>query len=400
MSFYRDPLPSRWQPPLRISTEVGWYDLFSRGARDWLRHNEKVRESVEKSLPNLIAGPDVLSGPGGGTVLVPVRLAEHARFRLRDPESETGAGQGAGEPGQVLKPGQPQQGEQTSGNEAGSGQGDLQFVLELKVEDVLDWLWEELKLPDLKPKQSARQEDVDYVREGWDKRGARSRLDRRRTIKQAIRRRAIQVDPAPFTDDDLRFRQLVRRERPATNAAVIFAIDVSGSMGETERQLAKTFFFFALQGIRRQYAKVEVAFVAHSAEAWEFNEQQFFQTSGTGGTVSSTVFKLSKEIIKERYDPSQYNVYLFYASDGENLVDDRELASESLREVCEGLNYGGFIEIRPAYGISPETELAGIFARAQRENLPLGMARVTSREDVWNALRQFFQEQQARAEAA
>ena len=334
MSFFRDSV-SRWQPPLRICTEVGWYDLFSRGARDWLRHNEKVRESVEKTLPNLIAGPDVLSGPGGGTVLVPVRLAEHARFRLRDPESETGAGQGAGEPGQVLRPGQPQQGQNQGGGEAGSGQGDLQFVLELKVEDVLDWLWEELKLPDLKPKQSARQDDVDFVREGWDKRGVRSRLDRRRTVKQAIRRRAIQEDPAPFTDDDLRFRQLVRRERPATNAAVIFALDVSGSMGETERQLAKTFFFFALQGIRRQYAKVSVAFVAHSAEAWEFNESQFFQTSGTGGTVSSTAFKLSQEFIRERFDPSQYNVYLFYASDGENLVDDRELATDSLKEVCE-----------------------------------------------------------------
>lgn len=400
MTFYRDRLVSRWQPPLRISTEVGWYDLFSRGARDWLRHNEKVRESVEKSLPNLVAGPDVLSGPGGGTVLVPVRLAEHARFRLRDADSETGAGQGAGEPGQVLKPGQPQQGDQASGSEAGSGQGDLQFVLELKVEDVLDWLWEELKLPDLKPKTSARQEDQEYVREGWDKRGVRSRLDRRRTVKQAIRRRAIQTDAAPFTDDDLRFRQLKRRDRPATNAAVIFALDVSGSMGDTERQLAKTFFFFALQGIRRQYAKVEVAFVAHSAEAWEFNEAQFFQTSGTGGTVSSTAFKLSKQIIDERYDPSQYNVYLFYGSDGENLVDDREPATESLRQVCASLNYGGFIEIRPAYGISPETELAGIFSRVQREGHPLGSARVTGREDVWNALRQFFQEQQARAEVA
>jgi uncharacterized sporulation protein YeaH/YhbH (DUF444 family) len=393
-------LLSRWQAPLRISTEVGWYDLFSRGARDWLRHNEKVREAVEKSLPNLVAGPDVLSGSGGGTVLVPVRMAEHARFRLRDSDNATGAGQGAGEPGQVLKPGQPQPGGQSSGSEAGSGEGDLRFVLELKVEDVLDWLWEELKLPDLKPKTSARQEDQEYVREGWDKRGVRSRLDRRRTVKQAIRRRAIQADAAPFTDDDLRFRQLKRRDRPATNAAIIFALDVSGSMGEVERQLAKTFFFFALQGIRRQYAKVEVAFVAHSAEAWEFNETQFFQTSGTGGTVSSTAFKLSREIIQERFDPSQYNVYLFYASDGENLVDDREPASESLRQVCTGLNYGGLIEIRPAYGISPETELAGIFARAQREGLPLGLARVTGREDVWNALRQFFQEQQARAELA
>ena len=81
-------------------------------------------------------------------------------------------------------------------------------------------------------------------------------------------------------------------------------------------------------------------------------------------------------------------------------MDDREPASESLREICGSLNYGGFIEIRPAYGISPETEMAGIVSKLQRENLPLGMARVTGREDVWNALRQFFQEQQARAEAA
>ena len=240
----------------------------------------------------------VTAGEGGGTVLVPVRLAEHARFRLRDPDSQTGAGQGAGEPGQVLRPGQPQPGDE-QGSEAGSGQGDLQFVLELKVDDVLDWLWEELKLPDLKPKTSGRVEDDEFVREGWDKRGVRSRLDRRRTVKQAIRRRAIQEDPAPFVDDDLRFRQLVRRHKPATNAAVIFALDVSGSMGETERQLAKTFFFFALQGIRRQYGKVETAFLAHSAEAWEFSEAQFFQTSGTGGTVSSTVFTLAKDVIRD-----------------------------------------------------------------------------------------------------
>ena len=399
MNVGRPPVRSRWQQSSRISAEIGWYDLFSRGARDWLRHNEKVRESVEKTLPNLIAGPDVLSGSGGGTVLVPVRLAEHARFRLRDPENQTGAGQGAGEPGQILRPGQPQPGNE-QGSDAGSGQGDLQFVLELKVEDVLDWLWEELKLPDLKPKTSGRVEDDEFVREGWDKRGVRSRLDRRRTVKQAIRRRAIQEDPAPFVDDDLRFRQLVRRHKPATNAAVIFALDVSGSMGETERQLAKTFFFFALQGIRRQYGKVETAFLAHSAEAWEFNESQFFQTSGTGGTVSSTVFKLAKDVIRERYDPSQYNVYVFYASDGENLVDDREPAAESLRELCAGINHVGFVEIRPAYGISPETEMAGVISRMQSEDLPLGMARVTNREDVWNALRQFFQDQQTQTAAA
>ena len=80
----------------------------------------------------------------------------------------------------------------------------------------------------------------------------------------------MQKDSAPIINDDLRFRQLVRREAPATSAAVIFALDVSGSMDEGQRRLAKQFFFFALQGLRRQYAKVEVAFIAHAAEAWEF----------------------------------------------------------------------------------------------------------------------------------
>ena len=382
---------------IRIAAEVGWYDLFSRGARDWLRHNEKVREAVENALPNLIAGPDVLTGSGSNTVAVPVRLLEHARFRLGDPDSESGAGQGAGEVGQILKPGGTPGGDPQSGSQGGSDQGELKFVLELKIDDLMDWLWEEMRLPELKPKRSPATEDADLVREGWDRRGARSRLDRRRTVKEAVKRRAIQESPAPFTDDDLRFRQIVARQKPAINAAVIFALDVSGSMGDTERQLAKTFFFFALQGIRRQYSKVETAFLAHAAEAWEFNESEFFQTSGTGGTVTSTVLELALDLVHHRFDPAHYNVYLFYASDGDNYSDDRTKAAAALRELTDLVNYTGYVEIRPSYGISAETEMAAVFAELQREQRPMGMSRVTGRDDVWNALRAFFQQQ---AEAA
>ncbi|MGE5524890.1 MAG: DUF444 family protein [Rhodospirillaceae bacterium] len=380
---------------IRIATEVGWYDLFSRGARDWLRHNEKVREAVENALPNLIAGPDILTGSSSSTVAVPVRLLEHARFRLGDPESETGAGQGAGEVGQILKPGSAPGGDPQSGSQGGSGQGELRFVMELKIDDLMDWLWEELRLPELKPKRSPAADDAELVREGWDRRGARSRLDRRRTVKEAVKRRAIQESPAPFTDEDLRFRQIVTRQKPAVNAAVIFALDVSGSMGDTERQLAKTFFFFALQGIRRQYAKVEIAFLAHAAEAWEFNESEFFQTSGTGGTVTSTVLDLSLQLVHTRFDPMHYNVYLFYASDGDNYSDDRGKSATALRELTELINYTGYVEIRPSYGITAETEMAAVFAELQREQRPMGMARVTGRDDIWTALRAFFQQQAA-----
>ena len=388
---------TRPETPSRVFATVSWYDLFSRGARDWLRHNEKVREAVRQRVREYITGPDVLSRAQGGTVLVPVRLLEHARFRLRDPDSESGAGQGAGEPGQVLRPAQPQAGDEEGERRGGTGEGEVKFVLELKVDDFLDWLWEEMKLPELKPKQSPVAEDADFVREGWGKRGARSRLDRRRTIKEAVKRRAVQEHPVPFTDDDLRFRQLVRRPKPATNAVVIFALDVSGSMGETERQLAKMFFFFALQGVRRQYPRVETVFIAHTVNAWEFSEEDFFRTSGTGGTASSSAFNLAYDVLHTRYDPARYNSYVFYASDGENASDDHEAAVSAVGRVAPELNYLGYVELRTSHGISLQTEMSSILAELQEEHPGIGMRQVASHDDVWAALREFFQQQ---AEAA
>ncbi len=373
-----------------IAAETPWYKLFSRGARDWLRHNQKVRETVKGSLPDLLSGADTLSRSSDRTVLVPVRLLEHARFRLRDAETCVGAGQGKGEPGEVLRPARSQREE---GQGGGSERGEFKFVLELKIDDILDWLWDELKLPDLKPKHSANVEDPEYRREGWDKRGARSRLDRRRTVKEAVKRRAVQEAGAPaFTDDDLRYRQLVRRRTPALNAVVMFVLDVSGSMVEVQRKLAKTFFFFALHGIRRKYAKVEMVFVAHASEAWEFQEGEFFQVTGDGGTQASSAFRLCEEILNTRYNPSRYNAYLFYASDGENASTDHEAAAEALSKLIEDLNYAGYIETMAGGGI-PRTEMNALFSELARRGLPAAAMPVSSQEDVWSAIRHFFSEQ-------
>jgi hypothetical protein len=384
--------------PSRIAAETSWYDLFSRGARDWLRHNDKVREAVRQRMREFISSPDVVTRGEGRTVLVPVRLLEHARFRLRDPESSSGVGQGEGQAGQVLRPAQPQSGDTAGEKRGGTGEGEVTFVLELKIDDILDWLWDEMKLPDLKPKQSSAVEDAELVREGWDRRGARSRLDRRRTVKEAVKRRAVQEHPVAFTDDDLRFRQLVHRRKPATNAAVLFALDVSGSMGEAERVLAKTFFFLALHGIRRQYPKVETAFLAHTVEAWEFSEEDFFRTSGTGGTAASSVFKLCRDLTRERFDPGRYNLYLFYVSDGENASEDRDAATTALRELLPELNYLGYVEIRPASGRSADTEMSGILAELQRDHPAIGIQQGARQEDVWTALREFFQQQAAQSD--
>ena len=377
---------------IRIAAETPWYELFSRGARDWLRHNQKVRAAVKESLPELLAGADLISRPGNRTVAVPVRFLEHSRFRLLDPQSQQGAGQGKGNPGDILQPGR-EQGEKGQG---GTGNGEIKFVVELKVDEIVDWLWEELKLPELKPKRSATLDEPDYVREGWDKRGARSRLDRRRTLKEAVKRRAVQVNPVAIVNEDLRFRQLAKRAMPATNAVVIFALDVSGSMDEAQRRLAKQFFFFALQGIRRQYTKVETVFLAHAAQAWEFDESQFFQASSSGGTVSSSVANLALELLNQRYDTSRYNAYFFYASDGENAAEDRDEARATLGELAGLVNYAGYCETGGVATFRPrETQLAEIFGELKAKGGPVGVSHLSSQEDIWRSIREFFKEQAA-----
>ena len=376
---------------------TAWYDLFSRGARDWLRHNDKVRHAVQQHLPELIAGPDLITGPQERTVQVPVRLLEHARFRLADGRSQNGAGQGEGQPGDILQQSQPGRGEPGDG---GQDDGDVRLLLEFSIDDVMDWVWEELKLPDLKPKPSARIDEVELVREGWDKRGARSRLDRRRTIKEAIKRRAVQADPVPFTNDDLRFRQVVTRPKPSTSAVILFVIDVSASMTQLERKLAKSFFFFALQGIRRKYARVETRFIAHTTHAWEFSESEFFQVSGIGGTIASSAFKLALELARNEYTAAQHNVYMFYASDGENFTEDRTAATGVLTELGSVLNYIGYVETLPGIPRSLETEMRRLCNELERRGVPISSSVLSSPDDVWRALRKFFTQETGEGQEA
>jgi len=381
---------------VRVAAETPWYDLFSRGARDWLRHNHKVREAVKGGLPELLAGSDLMTGPTNKTVVVPVKFMEHARLRLADASVQQGAGQGRGEPGEVLQPGREPGADARQG---GTGDGEIRFVVELKVDEIVDWLWEELKLPELKPRRSATMDEPDFVREGWNKRGARSRLDRRRTIKESIKRRSVQEDAVAIIDDDLRFRQLVKRASPAMNAAVIFALDVSGSMDDAQRRLAKQFFFFALQGIRRQYAKVETVFLAHAAEAWEFEESQFFQASSSGGTVTSSVAKLALQTMQARYDPARYNTYFFYASDGENAAEDRDESRALLGEIAGQVNYAGYVETGGIATFRPrETQLAEVFAELKAGGAPVGTSHLGSQDDVWTAIRAFFTEEATHGE--
>ena len=372
------------------STPLGlakWYELFSRGARDWLRHDEKVRDSVREHLPQIVAGADVIND-GAKTVRVPVRMLEHYHFRLRRPDDQEGAGQGKAKPGDVLQGPTRQRGAGEKGP-GGQDEGEVQLLLELKIDDIVDWLWEEMQLPNLKARVGPSDE-TDWIREGWDRRGARSRLDRRRSFKQLVKRRGNPQATPTFTDDDLRFRQLARRKQPAIHAVVFFMLDVSGSMSDRDRKLAKSFFFWVVQGLRREYRSMETVFVAHTTEAWEFTEPEFFQVSGTGGTVASTGFQKVHEIIEERYNPGRCNIYLFYASDGDNSVGDGSLARESLKAIAEDACYTGYVEVSSGLSRQLATETGRLYAELASAGFAAGSYALNDYDDVWGAVRHFF----------
>ena len=372
------------EPP---SSAAKWYELFSRGARDWLRHDAKVRAAVRAHLPEMIAGGELI-GDAARTVRVPVKLLEHYRFRLRHNAERQGAGQGQVKPGDVFT--DPAQGGLPGGRGPGSeAPGEVQVLLEFRIDDIVEWVWEELQLPNLAPR-TGPSDDPDWIRAGWDRRGVRSRLDRRRSFRELVKRRGASGAAPAFTDEDLRFRQLSRRRRPAVRAVAFFLLDVSGSMSERDRRLAKTFFFWTVQGLRRQYRALETVFVAHTTEAWEFDEAEFFQVSGSGGTVASSGFAKVLEIIHERFDPGRYNVYLFYASDGDNAASDAGAARAALSSLVAAASFCGYVEV--AAGVSPRrgSETGRLFAELAAAGGAADSGALGQFEDVWDAIRRFF----------
>jgi uncharacterized sporulation protein YeaH/YhbH (DUF444 family) len=148
-----------------------------------------------------------------------------------------------------------------------------------------------------------------------------------------------------------------------------------------------------VQGLRRQYTHIEPVFVAHTIEAWEFPEQEFFQVSGSGGTVASSAFRKVLDIAAQRYDPARFNIYTFYASDGANFRHDREAAQAALAELGEIVNFIGYVETASAAQQALTTETSSLFEQLQADTGVAGRYGLSTPESVWDAIRAFFTQQ-------
>jgi len=284
-----------------------------------------------------------------------------------------------------------------SGGGSGSGRGDASnqgegmddFVFELNHQEFLDFMFEDLELPNLVSKQLKESDSFKWIKAGYQREGIPARLNitqslrgakaRRIALGGAIRREIRQLEQAldalgeetddnrdqhrdlnqklerarrrlnhiPFLDDfDLRYNSLVQQPTPTTSAVMFCLMDVSGSMTQDIKDLAKRFFILLHLFLQRHYEKTEVVFIRHHTKADEVDEETFFYSRETGGTVVSSALELMDEIVRDRYPTDCWNIYAAQASDGENWQDDsprcRELLAKRLLPLVQ---YYAYVEI-------------------------------------------------------
>ncbi len=374
------------------------WSLYRRGPIDQARHNEKVKEAIKANLQDIISEEAIISSDGKRVVKVPVRSLELPHFRF-DPNKSRQAGQGSGkgEPGE-----QGSEDGQTVGPGRGKGAGDQPgldyFEADVTVDELADVLFEDLSLPFMENKGGQELEAPDIQFTDLRKSGSLANLDKKRTIIQNIRRNAMGGHPAyeSLRDEDLRYRTWQSDVRRESNAVVIAMRDVSGSMGEFEKYITRSFYFWMVRFLRTKYSNVQLVFITHHTEAKEVDEETFFKSGESGGTKVSSAYQLALKVIRERYSPQLWNIYPIHFSDGDNWGEkDNNLCVELVYKLIDMSNLFGYGEIQEG-GYRSLSTLMSAFQNIRTERF-IGVT-ITDRKDVYPALKRFFARREAPAD--
>lgn len=372
------------------------WSLHRQGQMDQERHQEKVREAIKKHLPDIISDESIITSDGKRLVKVPIRSLNEYRFRYNwDKQQRAGQGNGESQEGQVIaKDGSAQQRGPGKGKDAGEEAGEDYYEAAMSVDDLSELLFEDLGLPHLDPK---KQPDLTARKYQWEdvrKTGLQSNIDKKRTIMEAMKRNLMAGRPPleGFNRKDVRYKTWEEKFEPQTSAVVLAMMDTSGSMGEFEKYIARGFFFWMVRFLRTRYDNVLIHFLAHSTEAREVTEEEFFTKGESGGTRCSSVYELALKLIAEKYPSDLYNLYPFHFSDGDNLSSDNERSTELVGRLLEICNLFGYGEIDataggPAYYRS--STLSALYQREISHQRFMSVV-IKDKSEVYKALRTFF----------
>jgi len=369
------------------------WSLHRKGYIDQERHQEKVKEAIKKNLGEVISDEGIILSDGKKTVKVPIKSLQEYHFRYDfNKQKHTGQGNGKSKVGDVL--GREQASGPGKGSGAGEDPGEDYYEAEVSFQQLAEVLFHDLELPNLDPKKTPLLTNEGIEFNDVRKQGIMANIDKKRTIVEAMKRNArAGKDPLyKITPEDLRFKTWEIKQRYESNAVVIAMMDTSGSMGNFEKYIARTFFFWMVQFLRTKYTNVTLHFLAHHTEAKEVTENEFFTKGESGGTRCSSVYKLALDIIQENYNPVDYNIYPFHFTDGDNIASDNENCVKLVNELLNYCNIFGYGEILRTHYTST---LMTSFKRIQNEKFR-GVT-IRDKNEVYTALTTFFSKDKAKA---
>ncbi|MFS8581788.1 MAG: sporulation protein YhbH [Limnochordales bacterium] len=374
------------RPGLVVSRDD--WSLHRKGYIDQERHREKVLEAIRENLADLVAEESIIMSDGDTVIKVPVRSLEEYRFRFDPGEAaHVGQGDGGSRVGDVL--GRVRGAGPTEGGRAGDEPGVDYYEAEVTVDQLAELIFADLGLPNLERKTKPELTQEGYEFRDVRRHGIMSNIDRRRTLREAIKRARLAgrgLRPV-IAKEDLRFRTWEEEPRREANAVVMAMMDTSGSMGTFEKYVARSFFFWMVRFLRTRYHHVRIVFLAHDTRAREVTEEQFFTKGESGGTRCSSVYELALDIIGRRFAPSDYNLYPFHFSDGDNFPSDNQRSLELMRQLVEASAAAGYAEVAAGRRHDGGTLLSVL---RQIEDQRFITAVVRDKRDVYPVLRRFF----------
>jgi uncharacterized sporulation protein YeaH/YhbH (DUF444 family) len=326
------------------------------------------------------------------------------------------------------------------GEASDQGEGQDDFVFSISKDEYLDLLFEDLELPNLQQSQLDKLVQMKTHRAGFCNDGMPSNLDIVRSLQGSLARRVAmsagkrrrlkeaeeelesllnesvppehqiktlkleieelkrKIAAVPFIDNyDLRFRNYEKRPHPTSKAVMFCLMDVSGSMDQATKDMAKRFYILLYQFLTRTYKDIEVVYIRHHTQAKEVDEQEFFYSQETGGTIVSSALKLMDEIVKERYSQGDWNIYAAQASDGDNWADDSPHCTDILtNKLLKTVRYYAYIEITTRAHQSLWREYQGI---AQTHD-NFAMQHIRGVEDIYPIFRELFKKNQKQHQGA
>ena len=356
------------------------------------RFRQIIRGRIRKDLREFLSRGELIGREGRKYVSIPVHDIDIPTIRYGDNAGGVGMGQGEGD------------GQGQSGKGPGGGEQQGKHILEVDVslEELADILGEELQLPRIEPKGRHRLTTVKDKYTGIRPVGPASLRHFKRTYREALKREMAMgtYDPnRPMivpVRNDLRYRSWNEIKSPQSNAVIVYMMDVSGSMGDEQKELVRLTAFWIDTWLRRNYEGIESRYIVHDVRAAEVDKQTFYSIREDGGTRISSAFECCAQLLGGHYNPEDWNIYLFHFSDGDNSseADNRQSIKVLDQHLLPGANLFGYCQVTSAYG-------SGSFLNVVREAFPNGLpdeqgrprvvtSKIDGRDDIHKALKTFF----------